>query len=67
MLSIVCFKWKTGRWILARTVVVVLIYHRQKPTDLRRLCSLCSLAALLVKTADFRAVPKRKFIIIGRQ
>jgi hypothetical protein len=27
------FKYKTGWWITSRTVKVILIYHRHKPTD----------------------------------
>jgi hypothetical protein len=25
------FKWKTGRWIMSRIMIVILIYHRHKP------------------------------------
>jgi hypothetical protein len=28
-----CFKWKTGRRIISRIVIVILIYHRHKPID----------------------------------
>jgi hypothetical protein len=28
-----CFKQKTGRWIMSRIVIVMLIYHRHKPID----------------------------------
>jgi hypothetical protein len=27
------FKLKTGRWIMSRIVIVILIYHRHKPID----------------------------------
>jgi hypothetical protein len=29
-----CFKQKTGRWIMSRIVIVILIYHRHKPIDI---------------------------------
>jgi hypothetical protein len=28
------FKWKTGRWLMSRIVLIVLIYHRHKAIDL---------------------------------
>jgi hypothetical protein len=28
-----CFKYKAGRWIMYRIVIVILIYHRHKPID----------------------------------
>jgi hypothetical protein len=35
-----CFKWKTGRWIMSRTVTVILIYRRHKHVaDINRLGS----------------------------
>jgi hypothetical protein len=27
------FKLKTGRWVMSRIVIIILIYHRHKPID----------------------------------
>jgi hypothetical protein len=31
---VLSFKYKTGRWIKSRIVIVILIYHRHKPIDI---------------------------------